>query len=88
MACGASVQITGTLGPSCWGSESGLGLKQHHRCTCWCFGRRRRPNGRWFCPIASAILVGLKKGCHTQKSCNAVGFGLGFGFAFRLGRDC
>ena len=38
-------------------------------------------------PIASATLVGLKKGCHTQKSCNAVGFGLGFDFAFRLGRD-
>ena len=36
-------------------------------------------------PIST--LVGLKKGCHTQKSCYAVGFGLGFGFAFRLGRD-
>ena len=32
---------------------------------------------------SSATLVGLKKGCHTQKSCNAVGFG----FAFRLARD-
>ena len=38
-------------------------------------------------PIASATLIDLEKGCHTQKSSYTVGFGLGFGFAFGLGRD-
>ena len=28
-------------------ARSRLGLKQHHWCTCWCFARRRRPNGWW-----------------------------------------